>query len=153
MRFHINVHEVPACGLGTWIDHFPFSITAMVNCTLHAINIFRISSAQLQLKHYHPPQPTSCCPLSFPIAGSLSRGGEVVVYNVDINQPSLRTPFLFRSFVYFCLYGSFICISFHKFSRQLSAFSLRSFCFISAFLILSTSLMKVSLSTDIILCG
>ena len=32
--------------------------------------------------------------------------------------------FLFRSCVYFCLYGPFNCISFHKFFRQLSTFSL-----------------------------
>ena len=46
----------------------------------------------------------------------------------DINQPSLPTPFffLFRSCVYFCLYSPFNCISFHKFSRQLSVFSLCS---------------------------
>ena len=34
--------------------------------------------------------------------------------------------FLFRSCVCFCLHGPFNCISFHKFSQQLSAFSLCS---------------------------
>ena len=39
---------------------------------------------------------------------------------------------------YFCLYGPFNCISFHKFSRQLSAFSICSSGLISAVLVLST---------------
>ena len=58
--------------------------------------------------------------------GSPSRGGDVVVYVKDINQPSLPTLFSFYSCVYFCLYDPFSCILFHKFSRQLSAFSLCS---------------------------
>ena len=41
--------------------------------------------------------------------------------------------FLFCSCVCFCLYGPFNCIPFHKFSRQLFAFSLFSSGFISAF--------------------
>ena len=66
-----------------------------------------------------------------------------------------KTCFLFCSCVCLCLYGPFNCISFHKFSRQLSAFSLRTSGLISAFLVLSTIylFMKVSLSPDIILCG
>ena len=44
----------------------------------------------------------------------------------DINQPNLPTPFLFCSCVCFCLYGPFNCISFHKFSPKLYAFSLSS---------------------------
>ena len=47
---------------------------------------------------------------------------------------SRARPLLFFSFcfcVYFCLYDSFNCISFHKFSRQFSAFSLCSFADIS----------------------
>ena len=57
--------------------------------------------------------------------------------------------------VCFCLYGPFNYISFHKFSWQLSAFSLCSSGLISALLVLSTIylIMKVSLSPDIILCG
>ena len=35
----------------------------------------------------------------------------------------LAYSFLFRSCVFFCLYGSFNCFSFHKFFRQLSPFS------------------------------
>ena len=62
---------------------------------------------------------------------------------------------LFCSCVCFCLYGPFKCISFHKFSRQLSAFSPSSSGLTSALLVLSTMylFMKVSLSPDVILCG
>ena len=60
-------------------------------------------------------------------ADSPSRGGDVTVYVLDINQPSSPTPFfLFCSCVCFCLYGPFNCISFHKFTQQLSVFSLYS---------------------------
>ena len=50
---------------------------------------------------------------------------------LDINQPSLPTPFTLFLYL-FLSYGPFICISFHKFSRQLSAFSLCSSDLISA---------------------
>ena len=55
----------------------------------------------------------------------------------DINQPSLP--------LFFCLflsYGHFTCILFHKFSRQLSAFSLCSPSLISALLVNYISLSK-----------
>ena len=52
----------------------------------------------------------------------------------------LAHSFLFCSCVCFCLYGTFNCVSFHKFSRQLSAFSLCSTGLISALLVLSTIL-------------
>ena len=63
--------------------------------------------------------------------------------------------FLFCSCVCFCLYGPFNFISFHKFSRQLSAFLICSSSLISALMVLSTAyfIMKVSLIPDIILCG
>ena len=70
-------------------------------------------------------------------AGSPSRGGDVKLYVLDINQPSLPTPFT----LFLCLflsYGPFTCISFHKFSRQPSVFSLCSPSLISALLVLST---------------
>ena len=60
--------------------------------------------------------------------GSPSRGGDVKVCVLDINQPRLPTPFT----LFFCLflsYGPFTCISFYKISRQLSVFSLCSFGF------------------------
>ena len=67
----------------------------------------------------------------------------------------LAHSFLFCSCVCFCLCGPFNCISFHKFSRKLSTFSLCSSSLISALLVFSTIylFMKVSLSSDIILCG
>ena len=85
--------------------------------------------------------------------GSPSRGGDVAVYVFDINQQNLPRSFFFILFlyVYFCLYGPFNCISFHKFPRQLSAFSLCSSDLISGVLVLSTLFMKVSFSPDIIL--
>ena len=71
-----------------------------------------------------------------------------------INQPSLPTPF-YCSCIYFCLYGPFNCISFHKFSQQLCIFSLCSSGLISALLVLSTLylFMKVFFSPDIIPSG
>ena len=62
--------------------------------------------------------------------------------------------FLLPSFFVF-VSGPFNRILFHKFSRQLSAFSLCSSGLISALLVLSTIylFMKASLSPDIILCG
>ena len=67
----------------------------------------------------------------------------------------LAHSFLFCSCVYFCFIDPFNWISFHKFSRQLSAFSPCSSFLNSALLVLSTIylFMKVSLSPDIILCG
>ena len=63
--------------------------------------------------------------------------------------------FFFCSCAYFCFYGPFNCISFHKFFRQLSVFSLCPSGLTSASLILSTTdlLMKVSFSPDIIPSG
>ena len=65
----------------------------------------------------------------------------------------LAHSFLFRSCACFCLYGPFNCISFHRFSRQLCAFSLCSSGLISALLVLSTVYLfaKVSFSPDVTL--
>ena len=86
--------------------------------------------------------------------GSPSLGGEIAVY-VCHKQTELSHSFLFCSFVYFCLSGRFNCISFHKFSRQLSVFSLCSSAVISALLILSTIYLsfKISFNPDIIPWG
>ena len=83
--------------------------------------------------------------LSLVPTGSPSRGGDVMVY---------VHSFLSHSCVCFCLYGPFNCISFHQFSRQLFAFSLRSSGLILPywFFQLYVSLW-VSLIPDIILCG
>ena len=78
------------------------------------------------------------------------RKDHIIIIIIITNQSSLPC-----SCVSFCLYGPFHCISFHKFSRQLSAFSLCSSGLISAVLVLSTIylFMKVSFRHDIILCG
>ena len=67
----------------------------------------------------------------------------------------LAHSFLSCSCVGFRLYGPFYCISFHKFSIHLSAFSLCSSCLISALLVLSTIylFMKVFFSPDVIPSG
>ena len=80
--------------------------------------------------------------------GSPSRGGGVTVY-VRHKPTELAHSFLFCSCVHFCLYGPFNCISFHKFSRQLSALLL-GFSRFYALLVLSTIylFMKVSFSPD-----
>ena len=74
----------------------------------------------------------------------------------DINKQSLLLPFFkFCSCVYFCLYGLFNCISFRKFSLQLSVFWFCSSGLISTLLVFSTVclFMKVSFSHDIISSG
>ena len=76
--------------------------------------------------------------LSVPLVpvGSPSRGGDVKVY-VWYEPTELAHSFLFCSWACVCLFGPFNCIPFHKFSQQLSAFSLCSFGLISALLVLS----------------
>ena len=94
----------------------------------------------------------NCEPCEVPM-GSPSRGGDVEVYR---HEPAkLSHFFLFCSCVCFCLCGPFNCISLHKFSRQLSAFSLCSSGLISALLVHSSVYLftKVSFSPDVILCG
>ena len=66
-------------------------------------------------------------------AGSPSRGGDVTVY-VRHKPKGLAHSLLFCSCVYSWLYGRFNCISFHKFSRQLSVSSLCS-CGLSSVLL------------------
>ena len=61
------------------------------------------------------------------------------------NKPTELAHSWFCSCVCFCLYGPFTWISFHKFSRQLSAFSLCSSGLISAVLVLSTISLYKSL--------
>ena len=72
------------------------------------------------------------------------------------HKPAERAhSFLLCSCVFFCLYGPFNCISFYKFCRRISAFSLCSSGLISAFLTLSpiSLSIKSSFSPDVILCG
>ena len=79
--------------------------------------------------------------------------GDVAVYVFDINEPSLPTPF-YSVLLSVAIFMALSTVSFHKFFRQLSAFSLFSFGLISAILVLSTMhlFMKVSLSPNGILC-
>ena len=70
---------------------------------------------------------------SFVPLGSPPRGGDVTVH-VRNKTPELAHSSLSRSCICFCLHGPFNCISFHTFSRQLSAFSLCSSGLISALL-------------------
>ena len=67
--------------------------------------------------------------------------------SLSLNQPSLPTLFCSVLVYISVLWGPFNYISFHKFSRQLSAFSLCSSGLVSALLVLSTTylFMKVSL--------
>ena len=67
----------------------------------------------------------------------------------------LAFSFLFCLCVCFCFYSPFNYIPFHKFSRQLSAFSLCSSGLNSALLVLSTVrlFMKISLSPNTVICG
>ena len=80
---------------------------------------------------------------------------DVAVYAFWHKPTEPAHSFLVCSCLYFCLYGPFNCTAFHKFSRQLSAFSLCCSGLISACLALSTMylFMKVSLSSDFVLCG
>ena len=79
--------------------------------------------------------------------GSPSCGGDATVY-IGTEFIELAQSSLFCSCVYFCLYGPFHYIPFHKLSLKLSVFSLCSSVLISAILILSTIylFMKVSFS-------
>ena len=84
-----------------------------------------------------------------------SRGGDVAVFCLLRKPAKLVHSFLFCSCVYFFRYGPFNCISFHKFSWKLSAFSFCSSGLISASMVISAIylFMKLSLRPDIILCG
>ena len=108
------------------------------------------NGGQLYFDFFHHPEEEKICGLVgvFPV-GSPSRGGYVTVYVFEMTNRDCPL-FFFCTCVCFRLYGPLNCISFHKFSRQLSAFSLCSSGFISALLGLSTIylFMKFSLSPD-----
>ena len=99
-----------------------------------------------------PPFLFSSPPSPVPVDW-LSSGGDVLDYANDINQSSLPTPFLFCSCVYFSLYGRFNCISFHQFSRQLSAFRSVLSVLILPYWSCQLAIFLVSLSPNIIRCG
>ena len=81
-------------------------------------------------------------------SGPPSRGGDVPVCVFWHKPTELAHTFLTALGVYFCLYDPFNCISFHKFSRQLSSFSSCSSGLISAVIVLSTVFffLKVSIN-------
>ena len=83
---------------------------------------------------------------------SPSGGGDVTVY-AWLKPTELAHSFLF--YFCFCLHGPFNCISYHKFSQQLSVFLLSSSGLISALLVLSaiSLFVKVSFSLDKIPSG
>ena len=128
------VSQFPLCGVST----MSVSLHCVVSARCQSLLVYKRCSLSLLLVPVGPP----------------SRGGDVTVYVLDLNRSSLPT-LLFGPCVCFCLYSPFNCISFHKFSRQLYAFSLCSSGLISVLLVLSTIYlsMTVSLSPDIILCG
>ena len=66
---------------------------------------------------------------------SPSRGGDASAFAFLHKSSELAHSFSFSSCIYICFYGSFTCISFYKFSRQLPAFPLCSSGLISALLI------------------
>ena len=80
--------------------------------------------------------------------------GMIRFMSLTYKPTQLAHSFLFCSCVFFCLYGPFNCISFHKFSLNspLSHSLLKIFF---CLLVLSAIylFMKVFLSPDIILCG
>ena len=121
---------------------FNFSIPTELNhINLSPISIF-LASVPHSHAHFQPrslilmhPNLTLITQHNIPLlpvpTGSPSCGGEVAVYVFDINQLSSPTPFCsvlvsVSVLFLFSVYCSFNCISFHKFSRPLSAFSLCS---------------------------
>ena len=118
--------------------------------TIYHVYYFATIMCRVSMLLPFTPSPIKSCPhgLTFTWWGCYSL--------CQRHKPTeLAHSFSFCSFVCFCLYGPFNCISFHKFSIQLSALSLSSSGLNSALLVLlSTHLfMKVSLSSDIILFG
>ena len=88
-------------------------------------------------------------------AGLPSRGGDVVVYVKDINQPSLPTPLysvLVSISVFIALSTVFDSINFPDnppLSHSVLPVLILPYCFFPTVYLF----MKVSLSPDIILCG
>ena len=155
------LHVSTDCWLYGWLP----SMSGLQACTCVR------GALQVYICYHH------ACVDCAPPAGSPSRGGDVMVDVFDINQlacallfilflyaflslwpwhkpAELVHSFSFCSCVYFCPYGPFSCISFHEFSRQLSAVSFCSFGLLSTLLVRATVylLMRVSFNPDVILC-
>ena len=112
-QYRVKMHKPPAPPLPTAysFSHFPPNPTCSVEW-IHRTQLMVILHLSSIFTWW------GCCGLC------LWHNGDVAVYVFDVNQPNLPTPFLFCSCVCFYLYGASNCISFHKFSRQLSALSL-----------------------------
>ena len=110
------------------------------------------SSFQLLLSPAH--SGIGSTPRTVVQASSRWPGEDVTVY-VWHKPAELAHSFLFCSCICFCLSSPSNCISFRKFSRQHSLFSLCSSGFISALLVLSTRYLcvKVFFSPDTTLRG
>ena len=88
-------------------------------------------------------------------AGSPSRGGDVRVYVLDINQPSLRTPFTLSLCLFLSLWPFQLYFTPQILPTTLRFFTLffqSNFCLIGPFNYIYI-FMKVSFSPDVILCG
>ena len=86
---------------------------ARLSLAFYARGIMTKAGMRGKSVYYVLSEPFSSIHWPVPV-DSPSSGGDVVVYVKDINQPSLPTPFLFCSWVCFCLYSLFSRISFHN---------------------------------------
>ena len=127
------------------------SAICSVYCTVTDARSFAVNLLLQYFLQYCYLTAVSCVMVA---TGSLSRGEDVAVY--VWHKPNRAAHFFHSVLVSVSVFMALSTVlHFHKFSRQLSAFSLCSFGLISALLVLSTKylFMKVSLSPDIILCG
>ena len=119
------------------------------------LKIFRLSMHHHRRHHYlHHRRRSSSSSWPSPLAGTFSWWG---CCGLSLwHKPTELACSLFLC-LFFCLQIPFNCISFHKFSRQLSASSLCVFPVSHlphwSFQLYDDIFKKVSLSHDIILCG
>ena len=147
----VGVRMTVAVARQTTIDWLPLRAKKTTHNYLIALLLFCRSLDEKNEKH-----TVTICEMMSPVIRRnihhmrcvQSDGGFVLWHK----RTELAYSFLFRSCVYFCLYGPFNCILFRKFSRQVFVFSLCSSSLISALLVFSSIylLMKVSFSPDII---
>ena len=96
------------------------SLVCQIYTRLHLSRSTLVSQIYIRL---HPSRSTlvsdTLQALAIVTSGSPSRGGDVAVFAFDISQRSLLIPFysVLVFFFFFCLFGPFNCISFHKFSE------------------------------------
>ena len=110
-----------ACGAGVWGLNPNMSNITKLHKLFTLQNYLSLSQIDRQTdRHAPPPGSLSVCdhPRGFTFTGWGSCG-----LCQRHKSTELAHSFLFCSCVYFCLYCPFNCISFHKFSRQLSPLS------------------------------